>query len=121
MANEKMTQRDWFNKVIAMAKGEPVSDEDKAGLVAFAEGRITVLDNKTANRKSAKDKDENVALMARIREVLTAEGKTVTEIVGLMNEPGLSTAKVTAMLKVMKAEGTVVNTADKKKSLYALA
>ena len=36
MANEKMTQRDWFNKVIAMAKGEPVSEED-GGIVELNE------------------------------------------------------------------------------------
>ena len=112
----KMTQRDYFNEIIALAKAN-----DRPDLVTFAEGRIAVLDSKVAKRKPAKDKEENIALVERIREVLTTEGQTATEILAALNDTSLSNQKVSAMLKQMTADGTVVRTMDKKKALWALA
>jgi len=112
----KMTQRDYFNEIIALAKAN-----DRPDLVTFAEGRIAVLDSKVAKRKPAKDKEENIALVERIREVLTSEGQTATEILGALNDTSLSNQKVSAMLKQMTADGIVVKTMDKKRALWALA
>lgn len=112
----KMTQRDYFNEIIALAKAN-----DRPDIVTFAEGRIAVLDSKVAKRKPAKDKEENIALVERIREVLTTEGQTATEVLAALNDANLSNQKVSAMLKQMTADGTVVKTMDKKRALWALA
>lgn len=112
----KMTQRDYFNEIIALAKAN-----DRPDLVTFAEGRIAVLDNKVAKRKPAKDKEENIALVERIREVLTTEGQTVTEVLAALNDTTLSNQKVSAMLKQMAADGIVVKNMDKKRALWSLA
>lgn len=112
----KMTQRDYFNEIIALAKAN-----DRPDIVTFAEGRIAVLDSKVAKRKPAKDKEENIALVERIREVLTTEGQTATEVLAALNDASLSNQKVSAMLKQMTADGTVVKTMDKKKALWTLA
>ena len=42
----KMTLKDYFNEVIELAKAN-----DRPDLVAFAEGRIAVLDKKAGNKK----------------------------------------------------------------------
>lgn len=116
---KQRTQREWYNDVIRLARGEEIADP--AGLIAFAEGRIEALDKKVANRKPSKEKVEaDEALKAQIFEVLSAEGKTVTEIVNAVDVEGLSTSKATAILKKMVADGTVENVKDKKKSLYRL-
>ena len=122
MANTtKVTQRDFYNAIIALAKGEPCSftpDE----IVDFAEGRIAMLDKKSANRKPSKTAEANAELATVIEGVLTSEGATVSEIMAKdATLAGLSNQKVSVVLRLMVADGKVVKTTDKKKSLFALA
>ena len=113
----KMTQRDYFNEVIALAKAN-----DRLDLVEFAEGRIAVLDKKASNKKPTKTQEENVAIKDEIANVLTSEGATVTEIQSKSEMlSGLSNQRVSALLRQMIADGTVVKSVDKKKSYFALA
>ena len=44
----KMTQRDYFNEIIELAKANERKD-----IVEFAEGRIAVLDKKSANKNNS--------------------------------------------------------------------
>ena len=114
---EKLTQRDYFNQIIALA-----NENGRDDLVAFAEGRIAMLDKKSANKKPSKTVEENKALAEIIKGVLTSEGATVSEI--MAKEPtlvGLSNQKVSAVLRQMVADGVAVKVVDKKKSLFALA
>ena len=74
MAN-KMTQRDYFNEIIALARAN-----DRADIVEFAEGRIEMLDKKKSGSKPTKTQEENVELMEIILSVLDSNGATVTEI-----------------------------------------
>lgn len=118
----KRTQREWFDEIIRMAKGD--TNVDVAGVIAFAEGRIVALDKKSENRKPSKAQvEQDSALMARIEEVLAdAEGgKTATEVLSALGDSSLSNQKVSAILKKMVAEGTVVKVMDKKKALWSLA
>ena len=113
----KMTQRDYFNEVIALAKAN-----DRNDLVEFAEGRIAVLDKKASNKKPTKTQEENVAIKNEIANVLTNDGATVTEIQSKSEMlGGLSNQRVSALLRQMIADGTVVKSVDKKKSYFALA
>jgi hypothetical protein len=116
MMNGKMTQRDYFNEIIALAQ-----DAGRDDLVEFAEGRIAALDKKTATRKPTKAQAENEVLKTKITEVLTDEGQTVTEVLTALEIEGLSNQRVSALLRQMVAEGTVVKSTDKRKSLFSLA
>ena len=113
----KMTQRDYFNEVVELAKANSRDD-----LVEFAKGRIAVLDKKAENKKPTKTQEENVAIKNEIASVLTSEGATVTEIQSKSEMlGGLSNQRVSALLRQMIADGVVVKTVDKKKSYFALA
>ena len=113
----KMTLKDYFNEVIALATAN-----DRPDLVAFAEGRIAVLDKKAGNKKPTKTQEENVAIKDEIMSVLTSEGATVTEIQSKSEMlGGLSNQRVSALLRQMITDGTVVKSVDKKKSYFALA
>ena len=113
----KMTQRDFFNEVIALAEGN-----DRADLVEFAKSRIAVLDKKSVNKKPTKTQVENEVIKGIILDALTDEGMTVSELQAKRDELfGLSNQRVSALLRQLVLDGKVVKTVDKKKSFFALA
>ena len=113
----KMTQRDFYNEIIALAK-----DNDRNDIVEFAEGRIAVLDRKTANKKPTKTQEENEVLKGVILNTLTNEGVTVTDLQSKNEElSALSNQRVSALLRQLIADGKVVKAVDKKKSYFSLA
>ena len=113
----KMTQRDFYNEIIALAK-----DNDRNDIVEFAEGRIAVLDKKTANKKPTKTQEENEVLKGVILNTLTNEGVTVTDLQSKNEElSALSNQRVSALLRQLIADGKVVKAVDKKKSYFSLA
>ena len=113
----KMTQRDFYKEIIALAEAN-----DREDIVEFANGRIAVLDKKAENKKPTKTQEENEVLKGVILNTLTNEGVTVTELQGKADELSvLSNQRVSALLRQMVADGKVVKTVDKKKSYFALA
>lgn len=113
----KMTQRDYFNEIIALAEANERED-----LVEFAKGRIAVLDKKSANKKPTKTQEENETIKGVILNTLSETGVTVTELQNMSEVlSGLSNQKVSALLRQMVADGSVVKTVDKKKAYFALA
>ena len=115
MAN-KMTQRDYFNEIIALARANGRND-----LVEFAEGRIEALDKKSANKKPTKAQAENEVYKAEVLAVLTEEKVTVSDLMKKSNVlSDLSNQKVTAVLKSLIEDGKVVKNVDKKKSYFSL-
>ena len=113
----KMTQRDFFNEIIALAEANERED-----IVEFAKGRIEVLDRKASAKKPTKTQEENEVLKGVILDTLTNEGVTVTELQS-KNEVlgGLSNQRVSALLRQMISDGKVVKVVDKKKALFSLA
>ena len=114
-----MTQKDYFNEIIALAKANGRDD-----LVTFAEGRIEVLNKKTTNRKPTKAQVENDNIKTVIKSVLLNcdSGVTVTDIQKMNDELGeLSNQKISALLRQMVDDKEVVKTSDKKKSYFSLA
>ena len=67
--------------------------------------------------------EKNAILYNLLSGVLSAEGHTVTELLGMIeNAPeGTSSQACTSVLGAMMTEGKVVNYKDKGKSLYKLA
>jgi len=118
MAN-KMTQRDYYNAIIALA-----TENGRDDLVDFCNGRVAVLDKKAENKKATKNQEANEELKGVIVEVLKTfeEPATVSEIMAKDTAlSALSNQKVSAVLRLMIADEVVVKTTDKKKSLFALA
>lgn len=116
MAN-KITQKDYFNMIIEMAK-----EAGREDIVDFAKGRIEALEKKAGSKKPTKTQAENVALKDIILSVMSDEGMTVTEIQSKDNVLGdLSNQKVSALIRQLVDEGKVVKTVDKKKSFFSLA
>ena len=114
----KMTQRDYFNEIIAMA--EAVNRND---IVDFAKGRIEALDKKSANKKATKTQVENEGIKTMIEGAMATLDKaaTVTEIQAADASLGeLSNQRVSALLRQMIADGKVVKTIEGKKSLFSL-
>ena len=113
----KMTQKDYFNEIIALAR-----ENDRNDLVEFAEGRIALLEKKASAKKPTKTQEENVSIKAEIVSTLTEEGVTVSDLQGKSEMLGsLSNQRVSALLRQLIAEGKVVKTVDKKKAFFALA
>ena len=121
---KKITKKEMFAQVIAMAQGMEVSvsaDE----IVAFAEHEIELL-NKKAGSKSKKETAndaENARLMEVIVETLTGSEKamTVSELMTVNAELGeLSNQKVSALMKKLVDGGRVQKSTDKRKSVFSI-
>lgn len=114
---KKITKREVINAMLA--------DENiKANqmFVDYLEHEIELLDKKAANRKPTKTQKENAELAEVVAAVLTDEGATVTEIQGKdATLASLPNQKVTALLKILVAEGKAVKYAEGKKSLFKAA
>lgn len=109
-----MTKREFMEMVIAGT----ITDE----MVEMAHAEIAKMDVRNAKRaeKAKEVKPEDVALDARIREVLTTEYKTATEIAETV---GATTSKIAGRLKKMEDISTIDGTAlgMGKRKVYALA
>lgn len=119
MANTtKVTKKDMFNEVIAIAKGL-----DRQDIVDFANHEIELLEKKASKSGQTKTQKENEALVERVFEALETVGKavTITELqteVAEMSE--YSNQKLSAMLKKLVDCGRVTKTVDKKKSYFSI-
>ena len=117
---KKMTKKEMFAQVIAMAQGEEVTVAMEE-IVAFAEHEVELLAKKAENKKSKGASAENVALAETVYSVLaeTGRGMTVSEIQKYDADlTDLSTPKVTALLKILMDAGRVVRTTDKKRTEF---
>ena len=121
---KKITKKEMFAQVIAMAQGEEVSvsaDE----IVAFAKHEIELLNKKvgTKSKKETANDAENTRLMEVIVETLTGSEKamTVSELMTVNAELGeLSNQKVSALMKKLVDGGRVQKSTDKRKSVFSI-
>lgn len=113
----KMTKRDYFNRILSYAH-----DEDKDFIVH----ELELLDKKnSAERKPTAKQVENAGFKADIvgwmeqgqQYVVADIVKGVPSIVAA----GISANRVTAMMTQLVNDGSVVKTVDKRKSYYSLA
>lgn len=117
MAN-KMTKRDWFNKIKAIDEVAA-----NAGMVAFIDRELELLTKKSSgNRKPTATQLANESIKDEIRKVLSdGKSRTVSEIIkaGDFSED-ITTQKISALLTLLKNAGEVQKTSDKKKSYFTL-
>ena len=115
MANKKVTMKDMFNEIIALAKAN-----DRQDIVEFAEDRIEKLSRKGGNSKPTKTQIENEGIKDVILEVLAEMGAVSATAIATDPRVGVSNQKVTALLRQLKDEGKVVRTEDKGKALFSV-
>ena len=85
---------------------------------------LELLAKKSASKKPSKKNEENEVLKAKIVEVLGTfeNGATVSEILGASEDfSGMSNQKISALVRQLVLNGTVVKTTDKKKSIFSVA
>jgi hypothetical protein len=118
MANKKMTQRDYFNQILALP-------DLPADIAEFVKGRIEALD-----KKAGKSSDKPTATQIANKGIKSAivegmvEGKqyTITDLI--KSNPALAeltNQKVSALVRQLIADNVVVRTEDKGKAYFSLA
>ena len=122
MANttvKKVTKKENFVKVLEFIPVENVE------LVKFIQKEIDALEKKS-NTKSKAEKEKaaaNESLKSALLRVLGDfnEPVTVTQLMNCEEFVGLSNQKLSAMLRQMKLEGSVIRTVEKKKAYFSLS
>lgn len=115
MAN-KMTQKDYFNEIIAV-----VSEAGRDDLVKFCEDRIEKLSRKSGSKKPTKTQVENEGIKDTIVEVLGEIAPATATMIATDPRVNVSNQKVSALLRQLIESGEVVKATDKGKSLFSLA
>ena len=105
---KKVTIKEQFVEVAEVLRG--VGRDD---LAEFIDGRVKVLDNKTANKKETAKQAENKELKAKILEFLSASDEAFT-VGELIKEFDVTSQKMSALLRQMKEDGAVERTVEKK-------
>jgi hypothetical protein len=118
---EKMTKKEMYAQVIAMAQGKEiaVSAED---IVAFAEHEIELLTKKSGKSGMTKTQKENEVYVEEVYKALVQVGKavTVTEFQSASKYVSqFSNQKLSALLKKLVDAGRVCKTVEGKKSYFS--
>ena len=116
MAEKKITKREVLT---AMLEVEGIASNEM--FTEFIKHELELLDKKTANRKSAKSDETNVKLANLVFDTLAEKGVglTASEVIKANAEfNGLSTPKMTALLKILMEEGRVVRIEEGKKVTF---
>lgn len=122
MMEKKMTKKDMFAQVIAMAKGETVEvtvDE----IVTFAEHEIELLTSKKSSTSKTKTQKENEVFIEDVYDALVELGKpvTVTELMSAHPKTAcFSNQKLSALLKKLVDANRVVKSVEGKKSYFSI-
>ena len=123
MANvKKVTKRENFMEIRAIL--EMMDLDKKEQYMEFIDHEIELLDKKATSRGTSKTSQEQEELMAKIVDILTEIGRSVT-ITELQKEnPEMaeySNQKLSAMLKKLVDSNKVTKMVDKKKSYFSIA
>lgn len=113
---KRVTKREMYERILAHTENELEKQ--------FLKGEIALLDKKNASeKKPTKTQVENVGIKEAILDYMEVGVKyTVTEIIkGCAECHELTNQRVSALLRQMKDEGTILKTEDKRKSYFELA
>lgn len=99
------------------------ADRLTAEQITKVQGMLEQTEKKAASRKSKAASEQDMAICATIKSVLShTERMTATEVFCANAElSALTTQKVNAMLTKMVDNGEVVRTVDKRKAYFTLA
>lgn len=118
MANKKMTKRDYFNELLAIAEVK----ENKA-MVDFINHELELLEKKNASKSSTMTKEQKAN--AELKDQIVSEmenGKRYT-ITDMLKElpccEGYTNQKIGALVRQLVAEGVLVRVEDKRKAYFS--
>lgn len=120
----KLTKKENFQAIRAILEGA-----NRPDLVQVVDHEIELLDKKSANRKPSKAQVTNATLTGVLLEVLerSFDPLTILEIQGkderlqtLEDGTYISNQRMSALLRPLVANGTVIRTEEKKKAKFAL-
>ena len=117
MANKKMTQRDFYNEILAQYDLTEAHRE-------FIEGRLSALDKKSGSaKKPTATQIANEGLKVAIVEGMVEGVKySITDLIkSIPALENLTNQKVSALVRQLIAEKAVVRTEEKGKALFSLA
>ena len=115
MAN-KMTKKDYFNAILA--KYPLTADEQK-----FVQNELDLLAKKNASKKPTATQVANEKIKTAILDNLDKGAKyTITDIMKLVPEcADLTNQKVSAIVRQMVDDGTMIRIEDKRKAYFTIA
>jgi hypothetical protein len=116
MAQNKKTQKDFFEEFIVLAK-----ESGRDDLVEFCNDRIEKLSRKSSSKKPTKTQVENESIKETILEVLGEVAPATATMIAIDPRVNVSNQKVTALLRQLIKSGDVVKATEKGKSLFSLA
>lgn len=117
MAEKKLTKKEYFGMIREIVIDNPE-------LVAFIDHEIELVTKKNSSTTPTKLQIENESIMKSIISALTeiARPVTISELQSLnVNMANYSNQKLSALLKKLVDNGSVIKTSDKKKSLFSIA
>lgn len=123
MATAKITKKDQFISIRTILEGV-----NRPELVEFINHEIELLDKKSANRKPSKAQVANAELTGVLLEVLEGsfDPLTILEIQdkderlkALEDGTPISNQRISALLRPLVKNGTVIRTEEKKKAKFA--
>ena len=119
---EKMTKKEMFAQVIAMAQGKEVAVSTEE-IVAFVKHEIELLEKKSGKTGKTKTQKENEVLVEQVFDALAEVGKAVT-VTELQAESEFaatfSNQKLSALLKKLKDAGRIEKSVEGKKSYFSV-
>lgn len=121
MTNKKMTKKEMFAMVMKVVEASETANKDE--MMDFLAHEIELLERKKSNSAKTKSQVDNEKIMVLILEELAKADNpmTVTELMQTESLYGRSNQKLSALLRILKEEGKVVKTTEKKKSYFSLA
>lgn len=123
MATTKVTKKEQFISIRTILEGA-----NRPELVEFINHEIELLDKKSANRKPSKAQVANAELTGVLLEVLedSFDPLTILEIQdkderlqALEDGTPISNQRMSALLRPLVANGTVIRTEEKRKAKFA--
>lgn len=127
MANtNKMTKVEMYNAILAFIDGYPLPNVNTDQMSDFIRHEISLLQTKAAraSSKPTKTQTENMGITQEIISALTTLNKyvTITEMQeATPSLAGYSNQKLSALMRKLVENGTVVKTVEKKKSYFTIA
>lgn len=113
---KKVTIKEQFTEVAEVLRGV-----DRADLAEFIEGRIEVLNKKAENKKATAKQEENEQIKVQVLANLAerTEGVTVGELI--KDFEGVSSQKMSALLRQLVEGGKVNREVVKKVAYFSIA
>lgn len=109
-----MTKREKFATIKGILNEYDIVEWDE-----FLDHEVELLSRKRSkSSKPTKRQVENEGVKARIAEVLTDEGQTVTEILKALDDDTLTNQRVSALLRQMTEAGDATKEVVKGKALW---